>query len=252
METITSRFIFRRKCGRFFEQVGFRRVYLSPLEIHSSPPRLGGGSVSRRPALFFGGNFPPCSLGNSPQATEVCSLRWVALSRPLRWLREEQPPRRPSAEPEARHVGCFLAAVGVPRFDPRPEGKGAGVQNAGIRAPVGRCLRAGRVWFRVVSAFLWLSQAQHREVGCGVLVSNRSWVFWWLRLVVCFSDRRKIAPTFVPARISQPKRARATPFVFLAVGRFAPRVLIGPSILKTTDGTMHPFLVVCVGDNFLR
>ena len=52
-------------------------------------------------------------------------------------LLPEQPPRPASAEPEARHVGCFLTAVGVPRFDPRPEGKGAGVQNAGMRASVG-------------------------------------------------------------------------------------------------------------------
>ena len=53
-------------------------------------------------------------------------------------LPAEQPPRPASAKPEARHVGCFLTAVGVPRFDPRPEGKGAGVQNAGVRASVGR------------------------------------------------------------------------------------------------------------------
>ena len=65
----------------------------------------------------------------------------------------EQPPRHASAQPEARHVGCFWGAVGVPRFDPRPEGKGAGVQNAGMRAPDGRRLRAGGVWFRVVLAF---------------------------------------------------------------------------------------------------
>jgi hypothetical protein len=43
----------------------------------------------------------------------------------------QQPPRRASAQPKARHVGCFGTAVGVPRFDPRPEGKEAGVQNAG-------------------------------------------------------------------------------------------------------------------------
>ena len=35
---------------------------------------------------------------------------------------------------------AFLAAVGWPRFEPRPEGKGAGVQNAGMRASVGRRL----------------------------------------------------------------------------------------------------------------
>jgi hypothetical protein len=46
-------------------------------------------------------------------------------------LLPKQPPRPASAKPEARHVGCFLTAVGVPRFDPRPEGKGAGVQTRG-------------------------------------------------------------------------------------------------------------------------
>src|SRR5271170_6494528 len=64
------------------------------------------------------------------------------LSRPSWWLRDEQPPRPASAKPEARHVGCFLTSVGVPRFDPRPEGKGAGVQNAGMRASVGRRLHS--------------------------------------------------------------------------------------------------------------
>ena len=47
----------------------------------------------------------------------------------------EQPPRRVLA---ARRL--LFAAVSVPRFDPRPEGKGAGVQNAGMRASVGRRL----------------------------------------------------------------------------------------------------------------
>ena len=42
----------------------------------------------------------------------------------------------------ARSTACrlLLAAVSVPCFDPRPEGKGAGVQNAGMRASVGRLL----------------------------------------------------------------------------------------------------------------
>ena len=34
--------------------------------------------------------------------------------------------RHASAEPEACHVACFLTAVGLPRFDPGPEGEGAG------------------------------------------------------------------------------------------------------------------------------
>jgi hypothetical protein len=66
----------------------------------------------------------------------------------------EQPPRRASAEPEPRHVGCFCAAVGVPSFDPRPERKrGRGSKLGGRRAPVGRCLRAGGVLCRSVRAF---------------------------------------------------------------------------------------------------
>jgi len=60
----------------------------------------------------------------------------------------EQPPRRVLASRRQ-----LFDTVGVPRFDPRPEGKGAGVQNAGMRAPVGRRLRAGGVGFRVVRCF---------------------------------------------------------------------------------------------------
>ena len=77
----------------------------------------------------------------------------------------EQPPRRTSAQPEARHVGCFCAAVGVPSFDPRPERKrGRGSKLGEMRAPVGRRLRAG-VWSRVVSAFPLSVPPQPREVG---------------------------------------------------------------------------------------
>jgi len=44
----------------------------------------------------------------------------------------EHPPCRASAEPEAPHVGCLFAAVGVPHLVFRPRGVGAGKQNAGI------------------------------------------------------------------------------------------------------------------------
>ena len=60
------------------------------------------------------------------------------VGRPFRLLETvdaEQPPRRVLA---SRRL--HFAAIGVPRFDPRPEGKGAGVQNAGMRASVGRRL----------------------------------------------------------------------------------------------------------------
>ena len=47
----------------------------------------------------------------------------------------------------------LFAAIGLPSFDPRPEGKGAGVQNSGMRAPVGRCLLAGDVVSGCVGVF---------------------------------------------------------------------------------------------------
>jgi hypothetical protein len=44
----------------------------------------------------------------------------------------KQPPRHASAEPEAPHVACFCADIGVPRFDPRPERKrGRGSKRGG-------------------------------------------------------------------------------------------------------------------------
>jgi len=99
-----------------------------------------GCSTSRSVLRFFLMKFSLSLQEYATQATDGGSLRWEKLSWPSRWLPDEQPPRPASAKPEARHVGCFLTAVGVPRFDPRPEGKGAGVQNAGMRASVGRRL----------------------------------------------------------------------------------------------------------------
>jgi len=80
-----------------------------------------------------------------------------------------QPPRRPSAKPEARHVRLLFNCVGVPRFDPRPEGKGAGVQNAGMRASVGRRLQLGGVW----SWIAW--------VPCGLASTKITGLEHWLR-----------------------------------------------------------------------
>lgn len=63
-----------------------------------------------------------------------------------------QPPRHASAEPEACHVACFLTAVGLPRFDPGPEGEGGRVQNAGeVRLPlVAVCAWRCLVWIAAV------------------------------------------------------------------------------------------------------
>ncbi len=83
-----------------------------------------GCSTSRSVLRFFMMKFSLFLQEYDTQATDDGSLRWEKLSRPSRWLPDEQPPRHASAKPEARHVGCFLTAVGVPRFDPRPEGKG--------------------------------------------------------------------------------------------------------------------------------
>jgi hypothetical protein len=48
-----------------------------------------------------------------------------------------------SAKPEARHGGCFLLRLACRVSIPGPEGRGAGVQNSGVSAPVGRCSRWG-------------------------------------------------------------------------------------------------------------
>jgi hypothetical protein len=50
---------------------------------------------------------------------------------------------------------------------PGPRGRGAGVQNAGDEAPVGRYLRTGGVWLVAVRVFPWFVTHQHREVGRG-------------------------------------------------------------------------------------
>jgi len=76
--------------------------------------------------------FPLCSLENTAQAMEVCSLLWTISFRALSAVAgAEQPPRRAPAEPEARHVGCFLRREVVPRLVPGPRESGAGKQNAG-------------------------------------------------------------------------------------------------------------------------
>lgn len=51
-----------------------------------------------------------CSAGN-------CYLGLAAVER------VKQPPRRASAEPEARHVACFFPTEFVPRLDPGPRRK---------------------------------------------------------------------------------------------------------------------------------
>ena len=81
----------------------------------------------------------------------------------------EQPPRRVLA---ARRL--LLAAVGVPRFDPRPEGKGAGVQNAGMRAPVGRCLRAGGVGCWVARVFSLVRAAPTSKWSNALVVTSEA------------------------------------------------------------------------------
>jgi hypothetical protein len=84
-------------------------------------------------------NFSALPVWKFTASNESSSLRRESLSRLLWWFVAGQPPRHASAEPEAWHVACFLAAVGVPRFDPGPEGEGGRVQNAGKNAAsVGR------------------------------------------------------------------------------------------------------------------
>jgi len=116
----------------------------------------------KRPAKagFEVGRFFPLVVRKRSASNESFFLLWK-MSCPVLVVpaEVEQPPRRVLA---SRRL--LFAAVGVPRFDPRPEGKGAGVQNAGMRAPVGRCLRGGGVGFRVVSAFPLSVPPQRPEV----------------------------------------------------------------------------------------
>ena len=120
------------------------------------------GSLPRlRPVPFFGKPFR-FALTDTPRKQRIfVPFVGEGLFRPFRRLRGRATaaPRFCQARSTARRL--LLAAVGVPRFDPRPEGKGAGVQNAGMRAPVGRRLRAGGVVFRVVSAFPLSVPSQH-------------------------------------------------------------------------------------------
>ncbi len=68
----------------------------------------------------------------------------------------------------SRHGGCFWAAVGVPRFDPRPEGKGAGVQNAGDAGSRWSPSGEDGVFFGVAGLFPCFPRAQQDEVGRSV------------------------------------------------------------------------------------
>src|ERR1700722_13441552 len=103
---------------------------------------------------------------------------WVLLFAAFAVLPDEQPPRPASAQPEARHVGCFLTAVGVPRLDPRPEGKGAGVQNAGRRAPVGRLLH-------------WAVSGLGSRGFHGLAITDITGLAQWLRAVWGHGDRAR-------------------------------------------------------------
>jgi hypothetical protein len=80
--------------------------------------------LRRRSFRFLGISFP-LAVRISPQATDVGRFDGYGSARLCGGCEAEQPPRRCS-----RHVDCIFAAVGVSRFDPRPEGEGAGVQNA--------------------------------------------------------------------------------------------------------------------------
>ena len=92
---------------------------------------IGAGPVSEFARFLTFEKFSLMSGWTRTASNEVVFLRWILFSAALSVVADEQPTRHASAQPEAWHVGCFLTAVGWPRFDPRPEGKGAGVQNAG-------------------------------------------------------------------------------------------------------------------------
>lgn len=117
-------------------------------------------------AQFFFWEYLRSTVKKSEQATGVFPLRWEVSFPTLSAV------ARPSNRPAAcsRHVGCFFAAFGEPRLDPGPREAGGPVQNAedaGSRwSPSGE--DGGQ--FRFASAFSCFPQAQHREVGRGVIL----------------------------------------------------------------------------------
>jgi hypothetical protein len=100
---------------------------------------------------FFVGSLSR-SHGQTRPASNGSLVASVGDAYPRSWCnraKAEQPPRRVLA---SRHLlfRRFVCRVLIP---PQKE-EGGGIQNAGMRAPVGRCLSAGGVWCRVLWAFL--------------------------------------------------------------------------------------------------
>jgi len=88
--------------------------------------------------------LPGCLSERAPRATKVWSLRRESLSRLLWWLRDRAVAAPPFCRARSVSRRLLFAAVGVPRFDPGPEGEGGRVQNAGRKAAsVGRRQFAG-------------------------------------------------------------------------------------------------------------
>jgi hypothetical protein len=92
-------------------------------------PHLWSATIGSLCPFRFGLLTFPFSFREAPASIGTLLL-WRTIAFPAFPVvaRTEQPPRRASAEPEARHVGCYLlqllCRVSIP-------GRGAGVQNAG-------------------------------------------------------------------------------------------------------------------------
>ena len=139
-----------------------------PLEIHSSPPRLGGGSVSRRPVFFLGGFSP---LPVRTLLRKRWSLRRFGgyCSPGSRRLRVPSKPPAALLPSQKRVMSLAFGLRSECRVSiPGPRGRGPGLQNAGRNAaPVGRRLRTGGVSSGLRGCFPCPCRANIQEVGRG-------------------------------------------------------------------------------------
>lgn len=128
----------------------FSRMWRLPLVSVLDADTTFFSAFRSRAGVSFKGGLLSSPFDSMAQAMEVHSLRWIMSFPALSWIARPSS-RRAALLPSQKRVTsvAFLLRLVWRVSTPGPKGKGAGVQNAGMRAPVGRRLRAR--WRRWVS-----------------------------------------------------------------------------------------------------
>ncbi len=140
----------------------FSRMWRLPLVSVLDADTTFFSAFRSRAGVSFKGGLLSSPFDSMAQAMEVHSLRWIMSFPALSWIARPSS-RRAALLPSQKRVTsvAFLLRLVWRVSTPGPKGKGAGVQNAGMRA------RAGGVGFRVASVFPCQCRPNIQEVGCG-------------------------------------------------------------------------------------